>query len=80
MKSMPIILEIGILLRLPLARTKKYQNSFRYNGAKTWNLLQSSFRIETCFSKFKIDLKKFLKAFKVFMKRLKIFSEIVLIL
>ena len=49
------------LLRLPLARTKKYQGSFRYNGAKTWNLLPSSFRNETRFSKFKIDLKKFLK-------------------
>ena len=26
-------------LRLPLARTKKYQTPFQYNGAKVWNTL-----------------------------------------
>ena len=49
-------------LRLPLAKTTKYQNSFRYNGAKTWNMLPLRLRTETSFLKFKIDLKKFLKA------------------
>ena len=32
------------LLRLPLARTSKYQGSFRYSGAKTWNTLPSDLR------------------------------------
>ena len=34
------------LLRLPLAKTTKYQSSFRYNGAKTWNNLLYKLRIE----------------------------------
>ena len=59
--KIPIRKQILYLLRLLLARTK---GSFRYNRAKTWNLLPSSFRNETKFSKFKIDLKKFLKEIK----------------
>ena len=48
-------------LRLPLARTTKYQSSFRYNGAKIWNRLPLTLRNETNFHKFKLDLKKYLK-------------------
>jgi hypothetical protein len=40
-------------LRLPLAKTTKYQNSFRYNGAKTWNMLPLRLRTETSFPKLK---------------------------
>ena len=34
------------LIRLPLAKTTKYQTSFRYNGAKAWNDLPYKLRIE----------------------------------
>ena len=40
------------LLRLPLAKTTKYQTSFRYNGAKAWNDLPYKLRIENSLSKF----------------------------
>ena len=45
------------LLRLPLAKTSKYQSSFRYNGAKAWNDLPYKLRIENSLSKFKKGLK-----------------------
>ena len=45
------------LLRLPLAKTTKYQSSFRYNGAKAWNDLPYKLRIENSLSKFKKGLK-----------------------
>ena len=34
------------LIRLPLAKTTKYQTSFRYNGDKAWNDLPYKLRIE----------------------------------
>ena len=37
------------LLRLPLAKTNKYQSSFYYNGAKAWNDLPYKLRIENSF-------------------------------
>ena len=46
-------------VRLPLAKTTKYQSSFRYNGAKTWNTLPSCLRNETNFIKFKKELRKY---------------------
>jgi len=46
------------LLRLPLARTSKYQGSFRYSGAKTWNTLPSDVRNVRDMSLFKSGLKK----------------------
>ena len=45
------------LLRLPLAKTTKYQSSFRYNGAKTRNNLPYKLRIENSLSKFKKGLR-----------------------
>ena len=45
------------LLWLPLAKTTKYQSSFRYNGAKAWNDLPYKLRIENSLSKFKKGLK-----------------------
>ena len=49
------------LLRLPLARTSKYQSSFRYNGAKTWNLLSTKVRNTSAFLPFRKVLKSFFK-------------------
>ena len=46
------------LLRLPLARTPKYQASFRYSGAKTWNTLLSDLRNVRDMSLFRIRPKK----------------------
>ena len=45
------------LLRLPLAKTSKYQSSFRFNGAKAWNTLPPNLRKETSLPKFKKALK-----------------------
>ena len=42
---------------LPLARTTKYQSSFRFNRAKAWNDLPYKLRIENSLSKFKKGLK-----------------------
>ena len=44
-------------LRLPLARTKKYQTSFQYNGAKVWNTLLKHIRQITSLPRFKQALK-----------------------
>lgn len=49
------------LLRLPLAKTSKYQTSFRYNGAKTWNALPLKIRKITNFVNFKNNLKKYFR-------------------
>ena len=46
------------LLRLPLAR-RKYQSSFRYNGAKTWNSLSTKVRNTSAFLPFRKALKSF---------------------
>ena len=48
-------------LRLPLARTTKYQSSFRFNAAKTWNSLPLVIRKESNIIKFKKALKRHLK-------------------
>ena len=50
------------LLRLPLARTSKYQSSFRVNAVKICNLLPSEFRHEKKFFKFKKALKTHFKS------------------
>ena len=49
------------LFRLPQARTSKYQGSFRYSGAKTWNTLPSDLRNVRDMSLFKSGLKKHLR-------------------
>ena len=46
------------LLRLPLAKTAKYQSSFRFSGAKTWNMLPLNLRNESNYLKFKLGLKR----------------------
>ena len=46
------------LLRLPLARTTKYQGSFRFSGAKIWNTLPLALRSEHDLSKFGFGLKR----------------------
>ena len=47
------------LLRLPLARTTKYQGSFRFSGAKIWNTLPLDLRSEHDIYEFAlIDLKR----------------------
>ena len=47
-------------LRLPRAKTTKYQGSFRINGARTWNTLLPQIRKENSFSAFKAKLKQYL--------------------
>ena len=49
------------LLRLLLARTTKYQASFRFSGAKIWNTLPLALRSEHDLNKFGFGLKKALK-------------------
>ena len=46
------------LLRLPLARTTKYQGSFRFSGAKIWNTLPLALRSEHDLNKFGFGLKR----------------------
>ena len=46
------------LLRLPLARTTKYQGSFRFNGAKIWNTLPLAVRSKHYLNKFGLGLKR----------------------
>ena len=46
------------LLRLPFAKTAKYQGSFRINGARTYNTIPRNFRQVKTFSEFKIKLKR----------------------
>ena len=49
------------LLRLPLARTSKYQGSFRINGARAFNALPRSLRNIERLKEFKTKLKRHLK-------------------
>ena len=46
------------LLRLPLAKTAKYQDSFRYSGACAYNTLPPSIRSVQDLKEFKIKAKK----------------------
>ena len=57
------------LLRLPLTRTSKYQSSFRYNGAETWNSLSTKVRNTSAFLPFRKALKSFFQhqAFHVYL-------------
>ena len=41
------------LIRMPLAKTSKFQSSFKYNGAREWNSLPSFLRQESSLSLFK---------------------------
>ena len=49
------------LLRLPFAKTTKYQGSFRINGARTYNTLPRIIRQVETLSEFKIKLKHHFK-------------------
>ena len=46
------------LLRLPQARTTKYQGSFRFSGAKIWNTLSLELRSTHDINKFGFGLKR----------------------
>ena len=46
------------LFRLPLARTTKYQCSFRFSGAKIWNTLPLALRSKHDLNKFGFGLKR----------------------
>ena len=48
------------LIRLPVAKTSKFQSSFKYHGAKEWNSLPSSIRNELSLPSFKTKLKNYL--------------------
>ena len=48
-------------LRLPRAKTTKYQGSFRINGARTWNALPPQIRKNNSISAFKAKLKQLSK-------------------
>ena len=46
------------LFRLPLARTTKYQDSFRFSGARIWNALPLALRSKHDLNKFGFGLKR----------------------
>ena len=48
------------LIRMPLAKTSKFQSSFKYNGAREWNSSPSYLRQESSLSLFKKNLKRHL--------------------
>ena len=48
------------LIHLPVAKTSKFQSSFKYHGAKEWNSLPSSIRNELSLPSFKMKLKNYL--------------------
>ena len=50
------------LLRTPLAKTTKYQGSFRFSGTKIWNSLPLGLRRTHDLNKFKSGLKKHLRS------------------
>lgn len=41
-----------VLIRLPLAKTTKFQTSFKYNAAKSWNTLPRDLRHDQSFTSF----------------------------
>ena len=51
------------LIRLPLARTTKFQTSFKYNAAKSWNTLPRNLRHDQSLTSFKLKVKKSLTHF-----------------
>ena len=53
----------GDLLRLPLAKTTKYQGSFRFNGVRAFNTLPLSIRSVNELKEFKIQAKHHLKRY-----------------
>ena len=48
------------LIRLPLAKTTKFQTSFKYNAAKPWNTLPRNLRHDQSLTSFKLRVKKHL--------------------
>ena len=48
------------LIRMPLAKTSKFQSYFKYSGAREWNSLPSYLRQESSLSLFKKNLKRHL--------------------
>ena len=46
------------LIRLPLAKTTKFQTSFKYNAAKSWNTLPRNLRHDQSLNSFKHKIKK----------------------
>ena len=51
------------LIRLPLARTTKFQTSFKYNAAKSWNTLPRNLWHDQSLTSFKLKVKKYLNHF-----------------
>ena len=49
------------LIRLPLAKSTKYQGSFRYNGGCTFNNLPKAIRLLESLKTFKTECKRFFK-------------------
>ena len=48
------------LIRLPLAKTTKFQTSFKYNAAKSWNTLPRNSRHDQSLTSFKLKVRKHL--------------------
>lgn len=48
------------LIPLPLARTTKFQTSFKYNAAKSWNTLPRNLHHDQSLTSFKLRVKKHL--------------------
>ena len=49
------------LIRLPQAKTTKFQTSFKYNAAKSWNTLPRNLRHDQSLTSFKLKVKQHLK-------------------
>ena len=49
------------LIRLPLAKTTKFQTSFKYNAAKSWNTLLRNLRHDQSLTSFQLKVKQHLK-------------------
>ena len=62
------------LLRLPLAKTTKYQGSFRYNSARTFNALPPNIQNINEFQAFKTRLKRYFKTPISYMNNLRTLS------
>ena len=49
------------VIRLPLAKTTKFQTSFKYNAAKSWNTLPRNLCHDQSLTSFKLKVKQHLK-------------------
>ena len=54
------------LIRLPLAKTTKFQTSYKYNATKSWNTLPRNLFHDYSITSFKLKVKKYLNHLSLF--------------